>query len=62
MFAAAETHTPSTVLGAQRLVVEVPRALVPPFGLQQVDQRERVQQVAVAEDEVLVVLDPALAR
>ena len=53
------------VLGAQRLVVEVPRAVVGgrrrAAVLQQVDQDERVEQVAVAEDQVLVVLGAALA-
>ena len=47
-------------LGAQRLVVEVARAVVAVV-LQQVDQVERALQVAVAEDEVLVVLDAVLA-
>ena len=54
------------VLGAARLVVEVARALVGGRAagaavLQQVDERERVVQVAVAEHQVLVVLDAALA-
>src|SRR3954447_4374671 len=54
------------LLGAQRLVVEVPRALVARAArreavLQQVDGGERGQQVAVAEDEVLVVPRPFLA-
>src|SRR3954471_8886302 len=54
------------VLGAQRLVVEVPWAVVngPAAGgavLQQVDGGEGLQQVAVAEDQVLVVAGALLA-
>ena len=66
MFAAALCHTPVDVLGARRLVVEVPRAVVARAAagravLEQVDEEERVEQVAVAEHEVLVELDAALA-
>ena len=54
------------VLGAQRLVVEVPRAVVGRGAartavLEQVDEEERAQQVAVAEHEVLVELRAVLA-
>ena len=66
MFAAAEAHTPGHVLGPRRLVVEVPRPVVGGAAadaavLQQVDQEEGAHQVAVAEDQVLVELDAALA-
>ena len=66
MLAAAESQTPSVVLGAGRLVVEVPRAVVGAAAvraavLQQVDQAEGVDQVAVPEHQVLVELDAALA-
>ena len=56
------------VLGAGRLVVEVPRpgvaravGVAREAVLDQVDGEERGDQVAVAEDEVLVVLQAALA-
>ena len=68
MFALADSHTPFEVLGAGGLVVEVTRARRTgvPSGfreavLEQVDGEERGEQVAVAEHEVLVVLDAALA-
>ena len=66
MFAAAESQTPVDVLGAAGLVVEVARAVVGRAAvraavLEQVDEGERVLQVAVAEHQVLVVLDAALA-
>ena len=66
MFAAAEAQTPSMSSVRGRLVVEVPRPVVGGAAagaavLQQVDEEERVEQVAVAEDQVLVVLDAALA-
>ena len=55
------------VLGAQRLVVEVPRAVVGRAAagaavLEQVDEGEGVEQVAVAEDQVLVELRAASGR
>ena len=59
MFAAAEAQTPSRSSVRERLVVEVARAVVA-VRLEQVDERERVDQVAVPEHQVLVELRPEL--
>ena len=66
MLAAADSQTPVSSSVRDGLVVEVARAVVGGHAagaavLEQVDERERVVQVAVAEHEVLVVLDAALA-
>ena len=66
MLAAAESHTPLMSSVRRRLVVEVARAVVGRSAVgaavfEQVHERERVVQVAVAEHQVLVVLDAALA-
>ena len=60
MQARAVSQTPSHVLGARRLVVEVPRAGVA-AGLQRVDGPERAAQVAGAEAQVLVEARAVLA-
>ena len=66
MLAAAESQTPVMSSVRLRLVVEVAGAVVGLAAvraavLEQVDEGEGVVQVAVAEHEVLVVLDAALA-
>jgi hypothetical protein len=60
MLAAADAHTPS-ILGAQRLVVEVAGTVVAGGAARAGRPGERAQQVAVAEHEVLVELRAVLA-
>ena len=65
MLDAADVQTPAESSVLQRLVVEMPRAVVGRAAsgsavLEQIDEEERAQQVAVTEDEVLVELRPVL--